>query len=478
MAGPRPLPTGAIALILLILTAVAALIFAARSEDGGLQLGLVLIMVLPAFTLGVQDSPLLMPYVLGVWAFAPEVRRVCDWWLGEYQPVTVISLTPLIATTALVLPLLQRPLPIPRPLGRALICFGAAFLYAAAVGAAHNGIAFLFDLANYAVPLLILLNAACRPWDSDTKDREIRAFVGLAVAVAAYGWIQFLFAPPWDVLWMKNTPMATNFEPEPMKLRVFSVLNSPVPAASFLGIALAPMLLESRWRGQVGWIGVFVVATALMLTSVRFNWLSLVVTLFVFVFLSRGPERYRRALGVVAAGAVLLAVVPYLPGGQVVGERLQTLSSGRLSDDQSFKDRQELLSTVVPEIRENPFGSGMGAVGQSAKIENGVTGGKYFDFDNGLLAILVTFGVVGSVPFFAGLYLVASMASVARRVSLTHTHARLALATFAAALFYLMSFNLFVGVTAAVIWYVFGTSLGQIPEAPPVKEISKWDRRR
>ncbi|MFW5698984.1 MAG: hypothetical protein ACOCYN_03940, partial [Planctomycetota bacterium] len=72
--------------------------------------------------------------------------------------------------------------------------------------------------------LLVLACAVALRPDRATTDRWLRVLGIVAVGVATYGWFQFLFAPPWDTMWMRSSGMMSIGRPEPMQIRVFATL--------------------------------------------------------------------------------------------------------------------------------------------------------------------------------------------------------------------------------------------------------------
>lgn len=430
--------------------------FTRNAQDSGLQFDLLICMILPAFVLAFTDSKFLIPYVIGMWAIGPEVRRVADWAEGSFQPVTMLSLAPLLATSAFIIPILKRVRRINPRLRTALILLGATVIYGLVVGLAHNGLASIFDLASYVLPIFVLLYIVSRPTDASDRDFWIVSFTNLAIIVASYGWIQFLLAPAWDVFWMNHAPMASIGRPEPLKIRVFSTLNSPGPAGMFLAAALAPMFLERRWRGATGWVGVLLVASALAVTLVRSSWLMLMVTVIVYILLSSGKDRWRKTLTVASLGLTLFTLIPLLPGGSDISSRVQTF--GDLKKDNSANARSEFATDFIPTLLSTPFGLGLGTVGLGSKIDNQGQLGQYANFDNGFYAIFITFGLLGGMVVFASLWLLGKAARGTGRASTLSAYSRLAIATLVSVTCGLISGNMLTGIGGILTWLLIGTA--------------------
>lgn len=373
--------------------------YSSLNFDASIQICVLLALVIPAVVLAIADSYWLLPYVLAVWAFGREVRRLSDWMLGAYHPVTVISLAPLLATSAIFLSLRidwhqWGQTKLRKGIGWTVVIFS----YAAVLGIARNHFAGIYSTLNFVVPLFILLYLVSKPLTSDQRDGIIRAFVNIAVVVAAYGWIQFLVAPPWDALWMKGANMLSIGQPLPLKIRVFSTLNSPGPAATWLSAALAAMLVNRRWRGIFGFVGTLLVGTALAITLVRSSWVSLIAEVLVYIYFSKGEYRWRKIIIISLFGVAMYLMIPLLPGAHTISNRVQTF--GHLQSDSSFKARMQLIKVGVPSILHHPLGSGFGSVGHSSILNGGNSVAGLGSVDNGYLAAFSVFGWFGGIVFF------------------------------------------------------------------------------
>lgn len=253
------------------------------SSSNSLQ-GVILSAILfPAFLLAVLRPKMLVAYTLLIWAIAPELRRIADWAEGEYHSVSLLSLAPILTSAALIIPLLKEIHNIQKASTRIILLFAVALGYGTLIGLARNGMGSVYDLANYVVPLLLLPYFAVTRFKPKDIDRLLYSFANIAVLVAVYGIIQYLTVPPWDAFWMNHADMMSIGNPYPLEIRVFSTLNSPGPAASFLAFALVPMILEKRWQGTLRWIGVLLVVICLLTTLVRSAWLILLVMLLMYV---------------------------------------------------------------------------------------------------------------------------------------------------------------------------------------------------
>lgn len=446
---------GAAALVLPLAIGFAS---AKLSSSNSLQ-GIILAGILfPACLLALLNTRLLVPYTLLIWAVAPELRRIADWYEGVYHPVSLLSLAPLLTGATLAIPVLKEIHRVRKSSTRILLLFSVALAYGAVIGLAKNGIGSVYDLANYLVPLLLIPFFAVTPFGPKDIDRLLYAFANIAVLVAIYGIVQYLTVPPWDAFWMNHADMISIGTPYPLEIRVFSTLNSPGPAATFLVFALVPMILESRWRGTLRWAGVMLVVVCLLTTLVRSAWLVLLVMLLVYIASSPSKGKWKSLLQLVFVAAALFWVVPKLPGAEGLVARVETLSD--VSEDHSYNERLTLWSNMLPMVASNPVGQGIGSVGQGTKLGNGGELGEYGNMDNGVIALLLTFGILGGLFFFGALGAVVKEigAGVMRRNEL-QPYARLALAAWMGAVASLVSDNGFPGLKGYLIWMLIGLGL-------------------
>ncbi|WP_379132279.1 O-antigen ligase family protein [Paenibacillus sp. sgz500958] len=412
----------------------------------------------PAFLLALLKPRLLVSYTLLVWAIAPELRRISDWTEGVYHSVSLLSLAPLLTGATLAIPVLREIHRIKRSWSRIILLFAAALAYGTLIGLAKNGMGSVYDLANYIVPLLLIPYFAVTQYSAKDIDRLLYSYANIAVLVSIYGIVQYLTVPPWDAFWMNHADMMSIGTPYPLEIRVFSTLNSPGPAATFLVFALVPMILEKKWQGTLRWIGVLLVVVCLLTTLVRSAWLVLLVMLLVYIGSSPSKGKWKTLLQVAFVGCALFWIVPKLPGAEGLVARMETLTS--VQEDHSYNERLGLWQNMLPMVAANPVGQGIGSVGQGTKIGNGGELGEYGVMDNGFIALLLTFGVAGAVLFFSGLGAVVKQIFV--RVTRKDSHqpyARLALATWTGAIASLISDNGFPGLKGYLIWMLIGLGL-------------------
>jgi hypothetical protein len=423
--------------------------------DGYLEVFFVVLEVVPALLLVLTKSRHLLTYVVCLWAFGPEVRRISDWIYGDYQYVSLLSVTPLLCALSLIVPIGRVLKFMPADAKTAFKCLCGALAYGTLVGVIHNGLGAAYDLLSNVSPLLVLVYLISEPMSLRERDGIYRALSAIAVAVSLYCWVQFLLVPPWDALWMENCGMGSIGHPLPLQIRPWSTLNAPGPCAAFLGCALAPMILEKRWRGVLGWAGVVLVASALAITFVRTSYITLFVMVVAYISLSSGKSKIKTGISMLAVVAALAVITPHLPGGDRISGRLASM--GDLSHDSSFQARSKFSLGALRIVFENPLGKGLGAVGGGAKLSDDNSDQSSVVFDNGYLAIALTFGPIGSLLVFASFYFIGRSAWMTQ-MKYQDPYSRLALAGLAGLGLALSSGNVLPGVSGTLFWMLISAT--------------------
>ena len=384
-----------------VLAAYLAAPFASQHPATLLQLAIVLSVMLPGFVMASSMSGRFIPYILLIWAIGPELRRLEDWMMGAYDAVNIVSLSPVLATALALLLFLKKPFTIQPAAIPGMKAFAIPFLYASAIGLLANKLAGIYSMLNYLAPALILVYLAIHPPTERQKDAWVRFYITLAVLLSIYAWVQYLILPPWDRLWMEGARMVSMGKPEPLMFRAFSTLNANGTFAVFLTAALVPAIVSRRWRGPFGLPGVMLMLSALAVTLVRASWVTLIASLASYFLFASHVKRWRIVATVAVMAAAGAWLLPLLPGGQQMADRMETL--GSLQSDHSASSRWQLVLYAIPEIAKNPIGSGFGSIGKSAELNGGGAEAGLGSVDNGYLGVFATFGIFGGILFFRAL---------------------------------------------------------------------------
>jgi hypothetical protein len=409
------------------------------------------------------DSKWLVPYILGCWAFSPEIRRIIDWQRMEYHSVTPLSLIPILATLSLLVPVILRSGKFSPKMIQALLFVSLSSMYAFLIGIAKNGSPAIYEAFNTLSPLLFIPYMAKRKFDSDERDFWISSLVTVGIVVSVYGWLQFLFAFPWDMLWMVKSGMSLSMGPPlPLGFRVFSTLNSTGTTSIFLVSAIAPACLNERWRTKMGWGGVVLMISVLAITQVRSSWLALLVCLFSYILLSTGKNKWQSIIGLAIMLIMCIAVMPLLPGGSAVTERLNTFQT--MQNDNSARTRINIVTSFS--FMKSPFGDGMGSTGIGGKI-GATSTDQNGSFDNGWLALYLTYGIVGFFALIIGLARVVQCIIERKQLHIDNSYINVGLSILIMSACLLFGNQILSGYGGIMAWFFASISLGLVPKTKP-----------
>ena len=355
------------------------------------------VMALVAAALLLWRKPALyVGFMWWVWFLTPLVRRLVDLRVG-YTEMSLVMLAPfLVSGVALVAVLANlRRLPRPHRLPLAFAAFG--LLYAYAVGVLNNGLlTATFDLLTWGVPVVggayVLTHG-----HHVTAFRAVtrRAFVWGLLVMGAYGVVQYFYLPAWDGYWMDNAGLVSIGVSEPQEVRVFSTLNSPGP---FAIVVMAGLLLAFGGGSPARVPGVVAGFIGFALSAVRSAWGGWVVGFLVLA--SSLPLRLRvRLLGtLVLLGLVAVPLFSVGPVADLLSQRLESVTD--LENDTSFNDRLALYADFSSFTAGNPLGQGLGGTGVASGLGNRET--TLQNLDSGVIAVIYTFGVLGTLYFVGG----------------------------------------------------------------------------
>jgi len=401
-------------LLLIVLVAPLALPYGLILSIGGGPVRL----AFPAYVLGCAALVLAWrkenypAFVLAVFAFAPFLRRVADYRSG-FLLTNPILVAPYIALLPTLPSLLRQVMGHGRgsvwPFQIMLACFVyAGFLTAFQSPSASN----MFEATRWLLPLAFGTYFIGQSSEIDVVRRQvIRAILIILPILVFYGIYQYVVAPAWEVDWMLNIGSISRAfgNPEPFKIRVYSMMNSPYSVA--LWAAMGIILLSGE--GLLGLVEAGAALSLLALTLVRTAWGGLAIGLLV-LFIRGAPSR--KLLLVLGAGVFGIIGMALLESQLVPNDvtalvisRFETLS--RLDSDYSANDRESVYDTFFSQLSDSPSGKGFGVTLSTASIAEKRNAGA---LDSGFLEVYLTFGVVVGTAYFVSL---AAMIAEAFRAS-------------------------------------------------------------
>ena len=414
--------------------------------------------------LAVARSTWIVDYAVFVFVFNRGLRRLVDYYVNErFNPLSPISLTPLIVAGAMAIPFLIGFRRLPSWAKKIFLCFVGAIGYAFVIGAMHQGLGAGYALGEVLAPVAMAGYVVVRNPDLRVRDRWIRSFSWAAILASAYGWYQYLVIPPWDAFWVTQVGFLGYLgELESTKMNVFSTMGERGALSGFLGFSVVPMIVSSKWRTVLGWPAVMLVFSAILLTTARSGLLIAIIATLVFLLVNRGANKGQIALATVVIGLAAWFGMERLPGSERIIQRLETLENMR--EDGSLQGRLEIMAGGTDALLENPLGGGLGAAGLGTRVNTGSMKSTTTFGDAGYFQIILVYGVLGTGLLLGGLCLVWKRLSLYFRIgTLRNEHVLLIRALMIA-----MILACFVGDALtgfSIFWLALGCGLAMPQEA-------------
>jgi len=390
---------------------------------------------------------------LGIWVWAPFVRRIIDYGTYYHQIHPALLAPPLLAAMAALAfrtwreGLAQAP---------AFVVLGLPMLWGLAVGLMNGALVpAAFAVLTWGGPVFLgLYVLGARRRAPGLEAQVLRALSILAFTASVYGILQFINPPIWDRLWMINSGLPVLGAPVPFSVRVFGPLNSPVPFAAVMVAGFIATVLDPQpWR----WILAPTMLVALMLSLVRSEWAALALAIVAVALFAGAASllRVARMFVVVAIVAVMgLPLLGHEPIRRAVEARLATFQSG--SSDTSFRDRMILYTNFT--FDEPVIGLGLGRTDTATRLSTarGNMDGKNGTMDSGVLQAVNTFGLPMAIVLM-GVLAWLGLTSVAGARQSSWGLAGLAIVV--AGLSQIPAYNMLVGAAAVLLYLGFAMSL-------------------
>jgi hypothetical protein len=382
-----------------------------------------------------------LSFTLFIWFVSPFVRRIIDLKAGWVDPSPVL-LAPLLVTliSGLSLPLLFRVnskfrCPYVLALGALLFGLGVSLLRSGTAGVT-------VPLLNFLAPILLGAHIIsnwrhCRRL-SEAFDRTI---IGGVLVMGIYGIVQYQLAPAWDTNWMIDVDNPAFGTAEPLGIRVFSTLNSPIPFGIVMMVGL--LILTNR-RGWAGALVPCIGYLAFGLSLARTAWLGWATGALVLICVSK-LARTRLTISI-AVGAIVIAVFSSAnPITDVISKRAQSFAAPK--DDFSLNVRLAAYEEYLDALLADPFGQGVGSRGYD--IDTRVGFGPH---DSAILEIFRCLGWFGGGTYLLASILLVFHAALAAKYKAPalEAYGAIAVGLIPAALFV----SVFLSVSGVVIWAV------------------------
>jgi putative inorganic carbon (HCO3(-)) transporter len=360
-----------------------------EATDGGTRYLIFGAIMLPAVVMAITKSTWLVEYYFLVVCTNRLIRRVVDWMGGEFDSKPLSSLTPMLIALLMLCVVIVNYQSVSkenRKLGSILM----GVLVVSSILGVQNGIAMIYAFFEYLTPLGVLGYAIWLGADSTLLIRWLRSISVMACAIAVYAWFQWVEMPPWDAFWIEQSGMWSSMGTvENYRTSVCGTLESRGPFAWFMATLAMPLILIPSARSYVTWIGVILLVSSILPTTVRsaFGMIGLAMVGYGLV---RGVSKSVHLIALL--GMILIAMIGIrrnLPESEYLFERLESVT--KLSEDSSFRGRVGQSRVGFGKVLSNPLGFGLGCSGLGTNL----TGENAIIADNGYLELLATFGIIG-----------------------------------------------------------------------------------
>ncbi|MBB5031718.1 O-antigen ligase family protein [Prosthecobacter vanneervenii] len=360
-----------------------------------------LVIVAPAIYMALVRSTYLLDYVFFVVALNRGIRRLVDFYInGAFNPLSPISLTPLVVSAALLVPAFSHFNTLTTRTRNLAMLIIVALAHGLAIGVLNQGLGAFYALGEWLAGVGAFLYAATAPVTPRISDRWMRSSGYAALVVALYGWYQYYTIPEWDAFWVTAVKFVGYLgQLKPTEMTVFSTLHERGPCASFLAWAAIPMILNPRWRILGGWLTVILLLSVVVLTLTRTMFLIIALVTILQPALSKGKGIGRVLLLSAVLGIGGSVGLQYMPGSERITKRYDSIKD--IQSDGSYQGRLAILTDGIPWIIQHPLGLGLGSSGiGGSRMNNGAKEGWC---DSGYIEIFSQFGWIGGLAFFAAM---------------------------------------------------------------------------
>jgi hypothetical protein len=365
---------------------------------GSLVVGIFLLLRYPVLYVG---------FTWWLWFLGPLVKRLIDYRSG-FNTFGGYTLTPLLVTSIALITLVQYLPKLRTQSGLPfLLCFGSVF-YGFVIRLLRQPIVLdfreLLMLLTWLSPVLFGFHLFVH-WRSYPAYRQQlqHTFVWGVLVMGGYGVLQFLVAPEWDRFFLITRAAEFNLAwmgiPEPLGIRVWSTMSNPITFSCNL---MPGLLLLFVHRGFLPIVAGMVGYLAFLLSLARTGWYSWLVALLLYFFSLRGRYQFRMVTSLIALALIVLPLTTIEPFSSTIGSRLESFST--LQQDASYEARVEQFNQAIRYALSEVVGQGLigyGGIPTSAgRISNTIS-----SQDNGYLALLVSLGWIGTIPYMTGVTL-------------------------------------------------------------------------
>jgi hypothetical protein len=356
-------------------------------------LGKILNIIFPAGSLAVglflyfRYPILYVGFTWWVFFLTPFIRRVADNRSGFTDPSPMLLAPQLVAMIAIIT--FYRNLPKAHKQGSLPFVISAMGVFYGFLVGLINGspVPAIVSLMAWVSPILFGFHLFVNWQDYPRYCENIqRTFLWCVLVTAPYGVYQYLVAPEWDCFWLIQTTLYSSMgKPEPLGLRVWSTMNSPL---HFATVMIPGTILLFISQGVLRFPALALGILSLLLTLVRTVWGGWMVSLVALLGFLKGIVQMRLIAVILVLAILVVPLSTVEPFSQVIQSRLASVTN--VKDDQSAKDRANLYGKTLNLALSEVIGKGNGTLQP---------------IDSGIMELLLTLGWMGAIPYIGGLLL-------------------------------------------------------------------------
>jgi putative inorganic carbon (hco3(-)) transporter len=412
------------------------------------------LMVLPGIVLALRGSSFLVDYTIFVFVFNREIRRLVDYYNGQFNPLSLISLTPLVMLALLFVSFIGNFKALHPTARQIFLLLLAAIGYGFIIGLSRNGAACIYQGAQYYSTIGLMGYAAIVPATNKQADRWLITAAVAGVLAAAYGWYQYYVIPDWDAFWVKAVGFVGYLgKLESTKMWVYSTFSDRGVCAVYLALAAIPVFVSSRWRLFMGWPEAALMVSCIFPTMSRGGIIVAALGILLYPILNGGKHAARVIIIAALVVGVFFAVSGSIPGLSGIVKRFESLT--HMQDDGSFQGRVVIAQATLPYVLSHPIGFGIGSSGLAERLNGPSTIGVVTD--SGWVELISSLGVPGFLLFVAALMLIWRYFSMLGHLGVQDDYLGLAKTFFVVALIATWTGNLFIDFS--VMWIAIGRAL-------------------
>jgi hypothetical protein len=394
-----------------------------------------------AVFLYLQYPILYVSFTWWVFFLTPFIRRVADFRSGFTDPSPMLLAPPLVAMVTVVT--FYRNLPKANEQGGLPFVLSAmAVFYGFLIGLINGSpVSAITSFMIWVSPILfgfhLLVNWRDYP---DYRQNIQRTFLWGVLVTATYGVYQYLVAPEWDRFWLVETKLYTSMgKPEPLGLRVWSTMNSPL---HFATVMIPGIILLFIGQGVLRFPGLVLGILSLLLTLVRTAWGGWMVSLVALIGFLKGIVQMRLIALLLVIAILVVPLSTVEPFAQVIQARVTSLTN--VKEDQSARDRTALYGVVLDDALKEYIGKGNGTLRP---------------IDSGFLEMILTLGWLGTLPYVSGMFLLFYSVFQGSKSSTSDPFASATRAIAFGFLPMLAGSNVIVGISGMVFWGFLGLGM-------------------